>query len=124
MLPARHLAFPAAQQIEWHQEVKRLVTVRGEHERREAGLGDLDAQLLVQLADQAFLGRLARLDLAARELPQAGQLLALGPLADQHPPVDIDQGGGGDEDDRLAHGPGLARRSDAGKGPSPGGDAV
>jgi hypothetical protein len=52
--------------------------VRGEDERGQAGLGDLDAQLLVQFADQALLGRLAGLDLAAGKLPQAGQRLALG----------------------------------------------
>src|SRR6185312_14533876 len=39
-------ASPAAAQIERHQQVKPLVGVRGEGERRETGAGDVDAQLL------------------------------------------------------------------------------
>ena len=65
---------------------------------------DLNAQLLVEFADQAGLGALARLDLAARKLPKAGQLFALGALAKQHPPVRIHEGGGGDQQDRFVGG--------------------
>jgi len=115
MLLARNQAFPAAQQVEWHQEVKRLVTVRREDKGRQAGLSDRDPQLFLQLADQALFGRFARFDLAARKLPQSGQLLAYRPLADQHPAIDIDHGGGGDEDSGLGHQRGLARRNRAGK---------
>src|SRR6185312_9450416 len=48
-------AAPAAAQIERHQQVKPLVGVRGEGERRETGAGDVDAQLLPELADQRLL---------------------------------------------------------------------
>ena len=60
-------------------------------------MGDRDPQFLLQLADQATLRRLAGLDLAAGEFPQAGELLALRPLADQHAAVGVDQGRGGDQ---------------------------
>ena len=50
-----------------------------------------DTQLLVQLADQRAFGTFVRLDLAAGKLPQPGHLLARRALADQHPPVDIDE---------------------------------
>ena len=77
----------------------------GEYEGREAGLVDLDAQLLLQLPDQRRLRPLAGLDLAARELPQTRQLLALRPLRDQHAAVRIDECDGYHEDglQRFAH---------------------
>jgi len=74
--------------------------VAGEDEGRQAGFADLYAQLLAQLADQGRLGPLARLDLAAGKLPQPRKGLALRPFGDQHPPIDIDQGDGDDEDGR------------------------
>lgn len=64
----------------------------------------LDAQLLVEFADQAGLGTLSRFDLASRKLPQPGQLFALRPLAEQDPPVRIHKGGGGDQQDRFVRG--------------------
>ena len=73
---------------------------------------NLDAQFLVQLADQAGLGSLAGFDLAAGKLPQAGELFSRRPAADQHPAVDVDEGAGGDNhgahDSFLLSGKGMA----------------
>ena len=64
---------------------------------------DGDAQLLVQLADEAGLGRLPGLDLAAGKFPQTCKLLARRPLADQHPAIGVDQRRSGDEKEGEAH---------------------
>jgi hypothetical protein len=56
------------------------------------------SQLFLQLADQRGLGRLAGFDLAAGELPQAGQRLALRALRQKHAAIGVDQGDGRDED--------------------------
>ena len=50
-----------------------------------------------QLADRQASGVSPGVELAARELPQAGQRLAGGPLRDQDPAVGIDQRAGGDQ---------------------------
>lgn len=60
-------------------------------------MGDRDAQFFIQFANEAGFRRLAGLDLAAWKLPKARQLLALRALADQHPAIGIDQGGGRDK---------------------------
>jgi hypothetical protein len=70
-----------------------------EGERGEAGLLHGDAEFLVEFPDQRLLWPFTQLDLAARELPEAGQLLALRPLRDQHAPVRIDERHGGDEEE-------------------------
>ncbi len=80
--------------------MKALVTVRGEGERREAGFGDVDAELLLELADQRRLRRLARQHLTARKLPKPGHRLALRALRQQHAPVGVDERDGDDENDR------------------------
>src|SRR5690606_8602701 len=69
VLASDHRPGPASAQIKWHQQVKAFVSMAGEHERRQAGLADLDAQLLAQFADQGRLGPFARIDLAAGKLP-------------------------------------------------------
>jgi len=49
--------------------MKIFISVGRKNRGGEAGLGDADAQLFLQFADQAGLGRLPRLDLSARKLP-------------------------------------------------------
>ena len=49
--------------------MKIFIGVAGKGQRREARLADVDADLLVQFADQRLLRPLARLDLAAGKLP-------------------------------------------------------
>lgn len=71
-----------------------------ENERGQTGLGDIDAQFLLQFTNQGGLGALAGLDLAAGEFPKTGQLLALRTLGDQHPSIRVDQGDGHHEDGR------------------------
>ena len=51
----------------------------------------VDPELFLQFADERVLRPLAGVDLAARELPQALELLAFGPLREQHPSVGVDQ---------------------------------
>ncbi len=102
MLDRAGCPLPSAAQIERHQEVEVVIAVRGEDEGSEAGGGHLYAELLGELADQAGLGRFARLQLAAGELPEAGQGLALRPLAHQHPAIDVHQGAGGHQEQPLA----------------------
>ena len=52
---------------------------------------DLDAQLLLELADQRRLGQLARLDLAAGKFPQARHRPAGRALLQQDPALAVDQ---------------------------------
>jgi hypothetical protein len=57
------------------------------------------AEFLVQLADQRVLRTFSRLDLAAREFPQAGQRPPLRALGDQHGALSIEQSAGRDDDE-------------------------
>ena len=92
--------------------MKARVGMAGEDEGREAGVGHRQPEFLVEFTDQTGFRRLALLELPARKLPQAGERLALRALSDQHPPVDIDEGAGRDEQDGsgggrvLGHGEG------------------
>ena len=71
-----------------------------EGERCQVSLRDRDAELLVKLTDERVLGRLSRLDLAARELPEARKRAAFRPLGKQHPPFPVEENAGRHEDDR------------------------
>jgi hypothetical protein len=73
--------------------------MRGEGEGAEAALGHIDAELFLELAHQRALRCLARMHLAAGELPEPGHRPALGPARDQHAPIRIDQRHRGDEND-------------------------
>ena len=102
--PAQRLAFerlgepfPASADVERHQKVHVGVGMAGKGERRQAGLGHDDAELLGKLADQRLLRPLAGLHLPARKLPKSRQASAFRPLADQHGAVAIDESGGNDE---------------------------
>ena len=53
------IAFPAAADVERHQEMESLIGVARKGQRREARLGYGDADLLVQFADQRLLGPFA-----------------------------------------------------------------
>src|SRR6516162_9802617 len=62
---SRYHAFPAPADVERHQQVERLVSVACEGQRRQARLGYSDAELLVELANEALLRPFAGLELAA-----------------------------------------------------------
>ena len=62
-----------------------------ESERREAVRFDRNAKLFLKLADESVFRPFAGVHLAAGELPQALERLALGPLREQHPSVGVDQ---------------------------------
>ena len=66
----------------------------------QARLDDLNAKLLVELADQAGFRGFAFLNLTARKLPQPCQLFTLRPFGNEHAPIDVDQRRGGDEQER------------------------
>ncbi len=68
--PRGDVAFPVAAHVERHEEMEAVVLVAREGERREALLGDGDAELFVEFTHERRFGALAGLDLAARELPQ------------------------------------------------------
>jgi len=75
----------------------------------------VDSQFFLKLADERRLGRLARLDLAARKLPGAGKVLSGRALGNEDATVAIDECGSRDEQDGQA---GLDRRRGAGIGHS------
>ncbi len=65
--------------------MKLVITVACKGQWRQAGLSGGYADFLGQLTYKRGLGRFARLDLATRELPKSGQLLALRPLGKEVP---------------------------------------
>lgn len=63
-----------------------------------------NAKLFKEFALQSRFWCLVFLDFSARELPQTGKLLSLGPLGDEDAAVGVDEGAGDDEKDRfVAH---------------------
>ena len=83
--------------------MKRFVTVTGKDKRRQAGLGNLYAEFLVKLSDQALLWGFSNFNLTAGELPEARQLFTMRPLSYENAPVDVDERGGGDKNYRLCN---------------------
>ena len=92
-LPVERLneALPAAANEERHQQVEILIRMARERERREAVRFDRNVKLLLKFADEGIFRPFAGIHLAAGELPQALERLALGPLREQHPAVGVDQ---------------------------------
>src|SRR5262249_34842799 len=97
--------FPTPAHVERHQEVKVRIGMARKREGSQAWLLDIDSELLVEFADERLLGPLARLDLAAREFPQARHWFARRTLRDQHASIRIDEGASGDQDQFDAHNP-------------------
>ena len=62
----------------------------GKDEGREASLGNLNAQLFVELADQALLGGFARIKLTAGEFPEPRQRFTTRPLSYENSPFGVD----------------------------------
>ncbi len=62
----------------------------GKHEGREAGLGNLNAQFLRELADQAFFRGFARNKLTAGEFPEPFERFTTPPLSYEYSPFRID----------------------------------
>lgn len=98
MFPRCDKALPASTQVKWHEQVKRIVTVAGKDEGREAGLGDLNAEFFFELPHQTRLGGFPRINLTARKLPQPFQMFTTRPFRDQDTPVHVNHGHGGDEE--------------------------
>ena len=118
MFLRRHETFPATTQEQWHQKVKRLITMGCKNEGRQTRLTDRDPKLFIKFPDQAAFRRLSGLDLAAGKLPQSSQGLAWRSLTDEHSSIHIDQGGGGDQEEvfRIGHGSSFAEFRALGKG--------
>jgi hypothetical protein len=111
-------ALPAPANIERHQEMEIRIGVARKGKRREARLPDDNAEFLLHLPDQRFLGPFAGLDLAARKLPKARHCFSRGAFGEQHAPIGIDQGAGGNKNEFDAHWPGPDRRQALVKGGS------
>src|SRR5690349_17560183 len=77
------------------------IAVGREHERTEAALRDVDAELLLKLAHQCGFGRFARVHLAAGEFPQPGHRLSGRALREQDAAIDVDERHRGDKKQRL-----------------------
>jgi hypothetical protein len=92
-LPVERLnqALPAAADVERHQQMKILIRMTGEGERREAVRFDRNAKLFPEFADERVLRPFARVHLPAGELPQAFEGFAFGPLREQYASVGVDQ---------------------------------
>ena len=73
----------------------------GEGEGGQAVGGDVDAEFLAQFPDEGGFGGFAGVEFAAGEFPQAGHFFALGATSEENAAVAVDQGAGGDEDERL-----------------------
>src|SRR5215470_19191844 len=103
----RDYSLPAPTDIERHQQVKISVSMTREGERRQAVFLDDNAELLLQLADQRRLGRLARFDLAAGEFPQASHGTPGRSLGNEDTPIRIDEGARGNQHEFDHHSSGL-----------------
>ena len=60
---------PTPAKIKRHEEVEIGIGVRGEGERREAGLLHTNAELFAKLPDERLFGPLAGFDLATGKFP-------------------------------------------------------
>ena len=87
--------------------MKRFVTMTGKDERGQTGVGNLYAELLIQLSDQALLWGFSEFNLTTGELPEARQLFTMRPLSYENAPIDVDERGGGDQNHRLGDSLGL-----------------
>ena len=87
--------------------MKRIVTMTGKDERGQAGVGNLYAELLIKLSDQALLWGFSNFNLTTRELPEARQLFTMWSLSYENASVDVDERGGGDQNHRLGGSLGL-----------------
>lgn len=84
--------------------MKRFVTVTGKDEGRQAGVGNLYAELFFKLSDQALFRGFSRFNLTSGEFPAARPLFTNWPLSYENAAVDVDQGGRGDQNHRLGGG--------------------
>jgi hypothetical protein len=79
--------------------VELVIGVAREGERREARRADRNAEFLHEFADERLFRPLARLQLAARKLPQARQRASGRALRQQNAAVGVDQRAGDDENE-------------------------
>ena len=64
----------------------------GKRQRGKATLPGVNAQFLLQLANQGGLWRFSRFNLAAWKFPKSGHRFSLGALCQKHTTIRIDQG--------------------------------
>lgn len=93
-----HETLPAPAQVEWHEQVKRIVTVAGKDEGGQTRLGNPNAQLLGELPYQAFLWGFPRINLTAWKFPQPFHLFTTWSFSDEHASIGVDERRGGDEE--------------------------
>ena len=73
------------------------IRVGCEAEGCKAAVRHLDSQFLPKFPNDRRLRSLAGVNLPARELPQPCEHPALGPPRNQHPPVAVHEGAGGNQ---------------------------
>ena len=106
--------YALARETETGEKYAEVFDVDGRSQYVGVNIDRLHTDFLGELTHHGLFRRLAFFDLAAGKLPETRELLALGPLRDQHASVRIDQRAGGDKQQWLlcfAH-PGGRRRSD------------
>ena len=90
-----------------HFQPQALVRVQLRHIHHPFTDLGLDAKLFVQLTRQRLLGRLARLALAARELPQASHVAGAVAAVEQDAATRVGDDGGHDVDGAQRRGHGI-----------------
>ena len=81
--------------------MKGFVTVTGKDEGCEAGLRNLNAELLFQLPDQALLWGFSGINLTTRKFPEPGERFTNRSLSYENPPVRINECGRRHQNERL-----------------------
>ena len=72
-----------------HVEAQALVRILLRHRDHPLADAGVDIEFFAQLADQRLLRRFARIDLAAREFPQTGEVATLGAARQQDAPAGV-----------------------------------
>jgi hypothetical protein len=96
--------------------MKVLISVTRESERLHAGHANIDAEFFRKLAGETLFGAFARMELPARELPEARERLPFRPAREKDAPVRINERRRDDEKQTRLSGaakglPGLVHRA-------------
>src|SRR5262249_6663971 len=65
----RHKTLPAPAQEQWHEQMKRFVSMAGKNKRSQTAYLDLNSELFLQFSDEGGLRGFTLVNLTAREFP-------------------------------------------------------